>query len=298
MPATCRRAVAAAVLAAPGDEARTAREAAEAMVVAASNGDTSALAEVLRPDPTMPVPVWTVARYVPGDVSPRSLEHHDDPCAAVLSVARPNPADVATAELISVTDGLRWTPLVHTHSGLTFHPPEAWTLAEAEASGPQATAAAERWRRRARLWTDGPKPLLPEPVPASPAPSVAAPEPVVTPPPAPVVARPTTGSLASAIAAAVAVAVDRWPGEQEVGVDDVLAEVRRHLGSVAPPPEPKPHRSVDGSAVTAGDDLTLATWVALTTRLEAAVAAHERAARSLNQLVADLRSGGQARPEG
>ena len=107
MPATCRRAVAAAVLAAPGDEARTAHEAAEALVVAASNGYVSALAEVLRPDPTIPVPLWTVARYTAGDVSPAALEHHDDPCAAgergeVLERAR-----VRTAHLGEVVVELR-----------------------------------------------------------------------------------------------------------------------------------------------------------------------------------------------
>jgi hypothetical protein len=288
MPATCRRAVAAAVLAVPGDEARTAHEAAEALVVAASNGDVSALAEVLRPDPTIPVPIWTVARYTAGDVSPAALEHHDDPCAAVLSVAAPTPAHEATAELISVSDGLRWTPLVRTHTGLTFHPPEAWTLAEAESSGPQATAAAERWRRRARLWTDA---LRHEPAPA--------PTPVRAARPAAAPAVRPTGSLASAIAAAVAIAVDRWPGQQDVAVDDVVAEIRRHLGAPAAPvaavESPAPRRSVDGSAVTAGDDVALPMLVALTTRLEAAVAAHERAARSLTELVVELR---QTRPEG
>jgi hypothetical protein len=283
------------VLAAPGDEARTAHEAAEALVVAASSGDVSALAEVLRPDPTIPVPLWTVARYTAGDVSPAALEHHDDPCAAVLSVAAPTPAHEATAELISVSDGLRWTPLVRTHTGLTFHPPEAWTLAEAESSGPQATAAAERWRRRARLWTDAPRhDVAPAPAPlAAPAAAAAA-------APAPV-ARPA-GSLASAIAAAVAIAVDRWPGQQEVAVDDVVAEIRRHLGSPAAPvaavESPAPRRSVDGSAVTAGDDVALPMLVALTTRLEAAVAAHERAARSLSELVVELRHARPDRPEG
>lgn len=380
LPATCRRAVAAAVLAPPADEGQAARVAADALVAAARSGDTAALAEVLRPDPTIPVASWTVARYQAGDVSPRSAEEHHDPCAAVLATAAPGRADEATAELIAVSGGLRWAPLARGHAGLVFHPPEAWTLAEGEASGAEAAAAAERWHRRSRLWVDAPRPKpvapatpvapaasvaspprstpaappsaptpRPAPVPVTPAadrPSPAAPaaapgrahsaapplappdrgsNPAVPPPPRPAdrasssalpppppsgaprrpngsatgglatagptgTADPATttgagpGSLASAIAVAVAGTVDGWPGRAEVSVEEVVAEVRRHLGS----PTPTPHRSSDGTAVVGGEVL-LPMLAALTARLEAAAVAHERSAAALTELLDQLR---------
>ncbi len=165
---------------------------------------------------------------------------------------------------LASADGLRWTPLVRTHTGPHVPPARGVDPGRGRVVGPAGHAPPSAGGAGPCLWTDAPRQEA-APTPAAASPQVAAPArspaalaPVGpgglagvghSPPPSP---SPSTGGPGSR----------RWRS---------TTWSPRSAGTWARPPPrsppsspPAPRRSVDGSAVTAGDDVALPMLVALT----------------------------------
>jgi hypothetical protein len=179
--------------------ARAASAVAGRLVEAARDGDTAALSALLRAHPRREATVWRVSQFRLGDVTPSVTVAHDDPCAAVLGLARPGDGALVAGELVAVdADGSAWTAVARTDDELVVQLPSPRTIvgpaAAPDAVGPLLLA----WRRA--LGARPPEPALasdslsapaadPAPPPTGRA-KIAAPTARTEPPPPPPVAEP------------------------------------------------------------------------------------------------------------
>jgi hypothetical protein len=118
-----------AVAATPEARARAAAELADRLVLRAESDDVAALSALLRGNPRREATVWRALQFRLGDVSPSSNAPHDNPCTAVLAVARAADGSHVASELIAVdADGSAWTALVRTDDELVVQVPSPRTL--------------------------------------------------------------------------------------------------------------------------------------------------------------------------
>jgi hypothetical protein len=118
-----------AVAMTPEARARAAAELADRLVLRAESDDVAALSALLRGNPRREATVWRALQFRLGDVSPSSDAPHDNPCAAVLAVARATDGSHVASELVAVdADGSAWTALVRTDDELVVQVPSPRTL--------------------------------------------------------------------------------------------------------------------------------------------------------------------------
>jgi hypothetical protein len=118
-----------AVAATPQARARAAAELADRLVRRAESDDVAALSALLRGNPRREATVWRALQFRLGDVSPSSDAPHDNPCTAVLAVARAADGSHVASELVAVdADGSAWTALVRTDDELVVQVPSPRTL--------------------------------------------------------------------------------------------------------------------------------------------------------------------------
>jgi hypothetical protein len=158
----------------PVTRARAASAVAGRLVEAARDGDASALSALLRAHPRREATVWRVSQFRLGDVTPSVTVAHDDPCAAVLGLARPGDGALVAGELVAVdADGSAWTAVARTDDELVVQLPSPRTIvgpaAAPDAVGPLLLA----WRRA--LGARAPEPAAPGDAPPPPATDPAAP---------------------------------------------------------------------------------------------------------------------------
>lgn len=170
-----------AVAATPEARNRAATDLADRLVVRAESDDVAALTALLRGNPRREATVWRALQFRLGDVSPSSDAPHDNPCSAVLAVARAADGSHVASELVAVdADGSAWTALVRTDDELVVQVPSPRTLvgpvSAPDAVGPLLLA----WRAAlGGMRVEGAKPDEDQPAATA---AVGADEPAVTEP--------------------------------------------------------------------------------------------------------------------
>jgi hypothetical protein len=137
------------------DEAtEAARQAAEALIVLATNRDEAALGQFLRPDPRVAETTWTVACYQIGDLTPCALLDFANPVAAVNSLARCGDASHVAAEMVASTlTGTRWTAMLRTGTLVRFQLPDDRSASDETWESPGEMSLADRhWRDQLSQW--------------------------------------------------------------------------------------------------------------------------------------------------